>query len=162
MVALLQAGLLLSLGGQLLLDRATRPRGWIRTEPVDPYLPIRGRYVNLSLVVVPPTGATDLASGSRVVLRADDGLVVAQRASPATPLAQSLRTVPSGDLWRLEPSVAFFIPPKVEDPSLRPPGGQLWVEVTLPVKGSPRPIRLGVKREGEPITPLDLRSLSRR
>jgi hypothetical protein len=28
LLGLLQAALLLSLGGQLLLDRATRPRGW--------------------------------------------------------------------------------------------------------------------------------------
>lgn len=42
LVALLQGGLLLSLGGQLLLDRATLPRGWMLSEPVDPHLPIRG------------------------------------------------------------------------------------------------------------------------
>ena len=54
LLALLQGGLLLSLGGQLLLDRATRPRGWMLSEPVDPHLPIRGRYVNLALLVPAP------------------------------------------------------------------------------------------------------------
>ncbi|MCZ6514734.1 MAG: hypothetical protein O6850_02600 [Acidobacteria bacterium] len=32
---------------------------------------------------------------------------------------------------------------------------QLWAEVTLPRQGPPRPIRLGVKKEGL-LTPLDL------
>jgi hypothetical protein len=47
--------LLLSLGGKLLLDRATRPRMWLKAAPVDPDLPIRGRYVRLR-VEVPVTG----------------------------------------------------------------------------------------------------------
>lgn len=51
-------------------------------------------------------------------------------------------SVPLGD------SLAFFIPERVPDPSLRAAGEELWVEVTLPRKGPLRPIRLGVKRDG--------------
>jgi len=51
--------------------------------------------------------------------------------------------------------VVFFIPENVPDPSRRPPGEQLWVEVTAPKKGPPRPIRLGVKKDGV-LTPLAL------
>jgi hypothetical protein len=36
----------------------------------------------------------------------------------------------------------------VPDPSIRAPGEELWVEVTLPRRGPPRPIRLGVKKDG--------------
>jgi hypothetical protein len=57
---------------------------------------------------------------------------------------------------RLEHPVAFFIPEHVPDPSRRPQGEQLWVELTLPQSGAPRPIRLGVMRDGR-LTPLDLR-----
>lgn len=170
-LGLLQAGLLLSLGGQLLLDRASRPRGWIRTEPVDPHLPIRGRYVDLALVVPAPAGLTDAGqSGAPVVLRSEGGLVRAALAGATTPRSHSLQAFPgsrwtpgpgstpaAAPLWRLEPRVAFFIPPQVADPSRRPPGEQLWVEVTLPAQGPPRPIRLGVKRGAGPITPLALR-----
>lgn len=158
LLALLQGGLLLSLGGQLLLDRATRPRGWILTEPVDPSLPIRGRYVNLALVVPPPAGASDRTLlAPRVVLRSEADQVRAELASPATPRSRSLRAVPRGNRWQLEPSVAFFIPPEVADPSRRRPGEQLWVEVTLPAEGPPRPIRLGVKRGDGAIVPLEPR-----
>jgi hypothetical protein len=52
--------------------------------------------------------------------------------------------------------VAFFIPEHVPDPSRRAPGEELWVEVTVPKKGPPRPIRLGVKKNGV-LTPLALR-----
>jgi hypothetical protein len=51
--------------------------------------------------------------------------------------------------------VAFFIPEHVSDPSRRPPGEELWVEVSVPAKGPPRPIRLGVKKDGV-LTPLEL------
>ncbi len=157
LVALLQGGLLLSLGGQLLLDRATRPRGWVRTEPVDPVLPIRGRYVNLALMVPPPPGAADCGAHPRVLLRAEGGQVRADLARDAMPRVRSLRAFPWNQGWRLVPSVAFFIPPLVADPSRRLPGEQLWVEVTLPAEGPPRPIRLGVRKGNGPIIPLELR-----
>ena len=51
--------------------------------------------------------------------------------------------------------LAYFIPEHVPDPSRRGPGEELWVEVTLPKKGPPRPILLGVKKNGV-ITPLAL------
>jgi hypothetical protein len=57
--------------------------------------------------------------------------------------------------WVLALPVAFFIPEHVLDPSRRPAGEELWVEVTVPGKGPPRPIRLGVKKDGA-LTPLDL------
>lgn len=166
LLALLQAGLLLGLGGQLLFDRFTRPRGWIRTEPVDPTLPIRGRYVNLSLLVPAPPGTTECDPGTRVLLRSEGGRVRAELATPDIPRTRSVPVTPAlgwapttlpTTLWRLQSSVAFFLPPEVADPSRRPAGEQLWVEVTLPAEGPPRPIRLGTKRDGGPITPLGLR-----
>ncbi|HLK61834.1 MAG TPA: hypothetical protein VKU19_00245 [Bryobacteraceae bacterium] len=52
--------------------------------------------------------------------------------------------------------LAYFIPDRVPDPSRRPPGEELWVEVSVPRTGPPRPIRLGVKKDGV-LRPLDLR-----
>ncbi|MFM7313166.1 MAG: hypothetical protein ACKO0M_08375, partial [Cyanobium sp.] len=63
-VALLQGGLLLSLGGVMLSDRLRLPRAWVRTVPVDPELPIRGRYVSLRLLVPAPQLASALPAGS--------------------------------------------------------------------------------------------------
>jgi len=52
-VALVHAAIVLAVGGKLLYDRATLPRAWVETAGVDPYLPIRGRYASLRLVVTP-------------------------------------------------------------------------------------------------------------
>jgi hypothetical protein len=56
----------------------------------------------------------------------------------------------SGALAQLSEPLAFFLPEHAPDPSRRPPGEELWAEVTLPERGAPRPIRLGVKRAGQP------------
>ena len=53
-LAALQCAMVLSLSGKLLYDRQTCPRVWVRTTPYDPNLPIRGRYLSLSLA---PTAA---------------------------------------------------------------------------------------------------------
>jgi len=103
LLAGLHLALVAALGGKLLLDRAVRPRQWLKAAPVDPDAPIRGRYVRLQV---------ELPAGSRTLL-------------------------------------AYFIPEHVPDPSLRPPGEELWVEVTLPRRGPPRPIRLAVKKDGK-------------
>ena len=59
--------------------------------------------------------------------------------------------------WRLSDPLAYFIPEHVQDPSVRPADEKLWVEVTVPPKGPPRPIQLGVKKDGT-LTPLQVRS----
>jgi hypothetical protein len=50
--------------------------------------------------------------------------------------------------------VAFFIPEHATDPSRRRNEEELWVEVTVPRRGPPRPIRLGLKK-GDVLTPLE-------
>lgn len=117
-VAALHVSIVSSLGAKLLVDRATRPRIWVRTAPFDPNLPIRGRYVRLRIVADASTEA----------------------------LVRDSLSVP----------IAYFIPEHVPDPSIRQPGEELWAEVTVPRAGAPRPIRLGVKKDGA-ITPLDVR-----
>jgi hypothetical protein len=61
-----------------------------------------------------------------------------------------------GGPWVIDDPVAFFIPEHVPDPSLRSPGEELWVEVSVPPQGLPRPLRLALKKDGA-LTPLDLR-----
>ena len=153
----LQTVLLLSLAGRLLLDRALLPRGWARTVPVDPELPIRGRYLTLRLEV-PLVGEAPAAAGAdKVQLVVRGGRVVGEPLAPAAwrpglGMAISRR---SGALAQLSEPLAFFLPEHAPDPSRRPPGEELWAEVTLPERGAPRPIRLGVKRTGQ-LDPIPL------
>jgi len=72
-------------------------------------------------------------------------------------LRLQLDTPPAAmDASTLNQPVPFFIPEHVPDPSVRSAGETLWVEVTLPPKGPPRPIQLGVKKGDGPIVPLGL------
>lgn len=167
LICVVHIGLVGSLAGKLLYDRATLPRAWALTAPIDPTLPIRGRYVRLSLVVdapgIPAPKATDRLARlepTRVTLQVADGRLQAV-AKPASEHERSdfnLRFINlrGETLPILSQPLAFFIPESVPDPSIRPDGEQLWVEVTVPERGPPRPIRLGVRKNDGPIVPLAL------
>jgi hypothetical protein len=185
LLAAAQLAIVLSLGGKLLVDRATRPRFWLKAAPVDPNLPIRGRYVSLRVEV--PAAGVDLPpvpvrpsylkdtepwpSGResypvQVKLLVSPAGLMAGKAQAEEKrhegflnnalIRESNRALPTQQ-WTvvLREPLAFFIPEHVPDPSRRPQGEELWVEVTLPKQGPLRPIRLGVKQGGV-IKPLDL------
>ena len=150
-VAVVQVLLVASLGGKLLFDRATRPRVWARTAPFDPDLPIRGRYVRMR-IEGQAVGLSPESFSVPVSVEARDGALVIASASQESRL--SARLVPERGVAILDQPLAFFISEHVPDPSIRPPGEELWVEVTLPRRGPPRPIRLGIKKDGV-LTPLE-------
>jgi uncharacterized membrane-anchored protein len=153
-----------------MIDRSRYPRAWVKTIPYDPDLPIRGRYVSLRLEVkagsgfevteeekkeYPPSVQPQIRRFyRRADLQARNGEVVAILNQDGQ---TSVRLTPEReDIVVVDEPVAYFIPEHVQDPSRRPTGEQLWVEVTLPPKGPPRPIQLGIKRDGT-ISPMGLR-----
>ena len=158
LLALLQAGLLISLGGVYLLERARLPRGWARVAPVDPDLPIRGRYVSLQLLIPAPElepgdpAHSPWANRQQVRLIARNGRLEARASQPGSGWPSPERVHPAAIeridgivMAQLSEPLAFFIPSDGPDPSQRPANEQLWVEVTVPAEGPPRPIRLGVR-----------------
>jgi hypothetical protein len=166
-IAAVHVGLVASLGAKLLYDRATLPRVWALTTPYDPNLPIRGRYVSLQLVVE-PRGVSETKPGSAsrppqsINLRVDGDRLVAESNAQQhdyDPSDLHLRFIDRrGEKFAvLAEPLAFFIPEHIPDPSRRQEGEELWAEVTIPKKGLPRPIRLGVKKGNVPIVPLELR-----
>jgi hypothetical protein len=165
-VAAVQVSLVASLGLKLLYDRATRPRVWVLTAPYDPNLPIRGRYIRLQLVVEPRNiqekqPGSLWEPGTAVILRVEGDNLVAERDPHEfryDPADLHLHFIGPAESKRtlLDKPVAFFIPEHLPDPSRRQPGQELWVEVTVPSKGAPRPIRLGVKHGNGPIIPLQI------
>jgi hypothetical protein len=154
LVALLHVLIVCSPGGKLLVDRATHPRVWARTGPVDPDSPLRGRYVQLR-IESDHTSALPSAYGTRVTAAVRDGQLVFLPSDTDTGLTAHTFEVRGRTVAVLDQPLAFFIPEHVPDPSRRADGEELWVEVTLPRKGAPRPIRLAVKKDGV-LTPLDL------
>jgi len=151
MVAALQCVIVLSLAGKYALDRERLPRVWVKTAPYDPMLPVRGRYVSLRLQV--ETLADTNLTWTSARLAVVDGRLVATTVKSGDGV---LISPTANQTWVINEPVAFFIAEHVKDPSRRAAGEELWVEVSVPSTGAPRPLRLGVKRDGV-LKPLDLR-----
>jgi hypothetical protein len=145
-----------TLGLKLLADRARLPRAWARTVPFDPDLPIRGRYVRLRLEVpLAPADSVRVGEYRRTHLRTEGDRLRAEL-DDAGAVGARIDSAPGGLVAGLDQPIAFFIPEHIPDPSIRPTGEELWAEVTVPRRGPPRPIRLGVQRDGT-LTPLEIR-----
>ena len=159
LLALLQIGIVSTLGAKLLYDRAHRPRVWIKSAIYDPNLPIRGKYLALN-IEVPAEGFTGgmqtYGSGSKpyeffspsrcdLVLRGNQLIAVANEQGEffanVSRRNQDVVAVISGEM-------AYFLPEHKDGPLLRNRGEELWIEATIPRKGPPRPLRLGVKKDG--------------
>jgi hypothetical protein len=120
--------------------------------------------VSLQLIVEPygiqkPKPGSEWQPTESVVLRVENGRLLAEaKPNGSSDLrARYSRQVGNDEEAVIDEPVSFFIPEHVPDPSIRPPGEQLWVEATIPKKGIPRPIRLGVKKDNGLIVPLDLK-----
>ena len=152
LVAAVHVGLLLAVVGKYWWDRESLPRVWARSMNYDPNLPIRGRYVRLAVVVdtPPPPPVLSYNGIYNARLFIDGGRLKGEFVEHG-----GIR------IWRRDTGItimepmAFFLPEHVPDPSVRQPGEELWVEVSVPKHGLPRPVRLGVKKDGQ-IQALDL------
>ena len=186
-VALIQLLIVCSLGGKLLYDRSTRPRAWFKTEKYDPNMPIRGRYVWLQVEVNDPLspeevkkkfkGEIEMYESRNAKLRTQSFYQFGQecgklevRAEIPVPIFEegfaawncpdlefTRRRMGERMVLQLVEPMVFFISDTAQDPTRRPNGEELWVLATIPRKGPPRPLVLGVKKPGETtITPLNL------
>jgi len=166
-LAALQLAIVVSLAAKYAIDRARFPRVWARTAVYDPDLPIRGRYLSVQLSVdgdrvygnsEAPKGQFNSWSEMRdIELHAENGHLVASPAPAPTALRVTRWKTRAGEVVTvLSEPVDFFLPEHAVDPSWRKAGEELWVEVTVPKKGPPRPIRVAVKRGGT-FTPLEIK-----
>lgn len=151
LVALVQCALVLSMTAKYQWDRDRLPRVWAKVGPVDPNAPLRGRYLQLRLEVVLDSAAQ--TSPMRVRLSVSNERLTAQVDERGAVWALNLR---NQGQYTLQEPVAFFLSDTAKDPSQLKPGEELWAEVSVPPNSMPRPIRLGIKKDGV-LTPLDLR-----
>jgi len=171
-VALIQVLVVCSLGEKLLYDRRTRPQAWFLAERYDPNLPIRGRYLQLQLNV--PDSRTPEEIEQKFGAERDsqqkqfnrvwgygrecgsiavrDGKPVAQfdDSNPGDCRNLSFERWPNGtqSALRLNEPVLFFIPDTSRAFWVLQPGEEMWVLATIPRKGPPRPIAVGIKKAG--------------
>ena len=160
-VILLHLAIIGTLYAKYSYERSTRPRVWVKTIGYDPDLPIRGRYVALSLevatdVVAKPEGDPKYrwytSTPVHLVVRNGELFAASDAVGDQYLTYRELQTTPHAVLSK---PVLYFLPEHAENPTWRPRNQELWAEVTIPKKGPPRPIRLGVKTNGS-IEPLNL------
>jgi GDYXXLXY motif protein len=161
-VLLIQAGLTLGTVGKYWYDRAVLPQVWVATRPVDPESPLRGRYVALRIEALDRRDPGDTGQRDFVALGVEGDRLAAASSDPVhgVLLWRAMPDDTSGPVGgrtvTLAPTLAFYIPAGVEDPTVRAPGETLWVRVSVPPEGLPRPVALGVRRGGA-IVPLHFR-----
>jgi uncharacterized membrane-anchored protein len=158
-------------------QRATCPRVWTRTAAYDPSLVMRGRYLSLQVTVDGCSSALPSAKNAQFPrnvngtpsiptfnvnasdavwfqarLAVKDNKLIAIRVpeSESSASTQSVTAQPGSacDQMRLSVPVDFYISEHAKDPSFIKQGQQLWIEVTVPPKGPPRPLQLALKDNG--------------
>ncbi len=165
-----------SIAGKYLWQRWRCPRVWTRAAAIDPDLPMRGRYLSLHLTVdgcqstlpsakfatFPRDVNGAIKPGPYVLrpqpvlfranLKAENNQLLALRvegqedsnageevsASPGAPCNQ----------MQLSDPVDFYIADTAKSPLPLQPNQELWIEVTVPPAGPPRPLRLALKDSG--------------
>jgi hypothetical protein len=173
----IQLILVCSIAGKYLYQRLTCPRVWTRAAAFDPSLPMRGRYLSLQLTVdgcnstLPsakqaefPRDVNGAAINGTYIIRAagnvefpaelkvvDNKLFAIQIQDEEKRRSGQMVTawprLPC-DQMRLDRPVDFYIPEHAVDPTGLRRGEELWIEVTLPPKGPPRPIQLAIRQDG--------------
>ena len=176
LLAVIQIALVLSIAGKYLYERKTCPRVWVRTEQFDPNMPMRGRYLALQLSVDSCALPRDEKSKRMVIGPASANLASAEYQWTVRPTAQNGKLVAAVATDRDRPEetelltqwtnhtcdravlsspVDYYIPDTARAPFPLKPGQDLWVEVTVPPMGPPRPIQLAISENGA-FTPLKL------
>ncbi len=171
----LQLVIVASVGAQYLYQRWKCPRAWARAVAPVSISAVSGHYLNLQLVVdgcqstLPSAKAAEfprdvngaavqgrygLRAGSlfRAELKVQEKRLVAINAvGDETGRKGQLVMAANGtpcDLMLLDRPVPFYNAENVIDPSQLRPGQELWMEVTVPSAGPPRPLQLAMKDNG--------------
>jgi hypothetical protein len=160
-VGLAQAAIVASLAAQAALDRGRLPRAWVRALPVAATPAVHGRYIRVHLAPIVDAGLAprlDTMNGrtfvrrTPVVLEEREGKLLAHRAA----VSRVHLSYPDGRKEG-EPVLAFpidyFVPAATANPKTLLGQGELWMEVSVPAQGSPRPLRVGAMRDGR-IVPI--------
>jgi uncharacterized membrane-anchored protein len=182
----IQLALVSSIAAKYLYQRQTCPKVWTRAAAFDPETVMRGRYLSTQLKIdacgikmplahdqtmasdnqrtyFDPRGDGTLSQLLEVTIGVKNGTLVAEHIakSPQEHNSQSLSlrkgvACSEATLWT---PVDFYLPEHAIDPlaTQRSSGQELWVEVTIPPAGPPRPLGLAIKTSDGQWQPLNYR-----
>jgi uncharacterized membrane-anchored protein len=172
---IIQLAIVSSLAAKYLYQRWTCPQVWARTAAIDPESPMRGRYLSLNLAVdgcqstLPSAKAAafprDINGAAirgrfgvrasavfRADLKIEDKRLLAIRIEDDRngTLGQEVSVMPGAacDAMQLDTPVDFYLAEHAQSPLPLKAGQELWVEVTIPPNGPPRPTQLALKDNG--------------
>jgi hypothetical protein len=152
------------------------PSVWTRAAAYDPQMPMRGRYLSLQLTVdgcqstlpsakeatFPRDVDGAIRPGSFVLrpqavgfsanLKVENGRLEAIRIQNAglDRGGQEISAMPGArcEDMRLKDPVDFYLADTAQGPLPLKANQELWIEVTVPPNGPPRPIQLALKQDG--------------
>ena len=174
---LIQLTIVSSIAAKYLYERFTCPRVWTRTVVYDPELLMRGRYASLQLLVdgckstlpsaeqaAMPHDVKGLPVGNVYNIRADQPVQFSARLAVEENKLEAIRIPESQNQsgaqtvtatpglscteMRLDSPIDFYLAEHAKNPAIFSAGQELWVEVTVPPKGPPRPTQLAIKDNG--------------
>jgi hypothetical protein len=173
-----------SIAAKYLYQRWTCPRVWTRAVAYDPELVMRGRYLSIQLHIdacginlpfardrsfdlqdgrayFDPDGDGSVTGQLPVIVGARNGKLVAERLADTKDLHSSQdlvirKSAPCSDatLWM---PVDFYLSESAKSPFPLTKDEELWVEVTVPPKGPPRPLGMATKDGAGQWHPLNYR-----
>jgi hypothetical protein len=179
---LVQLALISSIAGKYLYQRWSCPKAWTRAAVYDPSLPMRGRYLSLQLTVdgcqstlpsarlaqfprnldgtTRPDGFA-ITSPDEVrfpaTLKVEGNKLLAVRIENPNHHASEVTVAAEPgtrcEQMRVESPVNFYVAEHAQLPAPLKAGQELWIEVTVPSQGLPRPLQLALK-DGASWTPL--------
>ncbi|HUN86620.1 MAG TPA: hypothetical protein VMU48_19730 [Terracidiphilus sp.] len=179
----IQLILVTAVAAKYLYQRAACPRVWTRTVAYDPEMVMRGRYLSTQLIVdgcastlpsgenaIYPRDVNGVPHGSKYAIVAPQAVHFQARLAVKDNKLVAIRLADSEEdskgvsvgAWpgnscenmRLDEPVDFYIPEHAADPTARRFGEELWMEVTIPPKGPPRPLQLALKEADGAWKPL--------
>ena len=172
---IIQLAIVSSIAAKYLYQRWTCPHVWARSVAIDPELPMRGHYLSLQLTVDGCQSTLPSAKAARfprdingaairgpysmrasAIFHADlkvkNNQLLAFRIEDDEngTLGQEVSVWPGAacDAMRLDTPVDFYIAEHAASPLPLKAGQELWIEVTVPPKGPPRPTQLALKDNG--------------
>jgi hypothetical protein len=169
----IQLAIVSSIAAKYYYQRSTCPRVWTRTVAYDPDLILRGRYLSARLTIdacginlpiahnlrafvadrltyFDSEGNGAVSAQLPVSVGVRNGKLVANHsANPQHSQALTLQLGASCTDATLQQPVNFYLAEHAKSPFPLAPGQALWVEVTVPPAGPPRPINLAISSNGQ-------------
>jgi hypothetical protein len=179
----IQLAVVSSIAAKYLYQRSTCPKVWTRAVAYDPSMIMRGRYISAQLHVdvcgVPQPDESFRTRVAPTVFDTDGKIQDTRRILSASLGVRNERLIVTKFSERefdrnvqelmvkrdvadcaeaiLQQPVDFYISEKAQSPFPLSKGSALWVEVTVPSKGPPRPIAMAIKDSNGRWQPLNYR-----